>query len=67
MSDRYGEAWAMAVARTRGLDIGPEAASGLAESVAPILAAFAGICEELSADDDMYEFRRLLAAEAARG
>jgi hypothetical protein len=67
MSERYGEAWAMAVARTRGLDVAPEAAAGLADSVAPTLAAFAAICEDLSADDDMYEFRRLLAAEARRG
>ena len=67
MSEQYGQPWAAAVAGTRGLDIGPEAAAQLAESVAPILAAFAAICEELSADDDMYEFRRLLAAEAARG
>jgi len=56
----------MAVARSRGLEIEPEAARHLAEFVAPTLLQFAGLAEELSADDDMYEFRRLLAEEAKR-
>jgi hypothetical protein len=57
----------MAVARTRGFEIEPEAGEQLADSVAPILSEFVLLAEELSADDDMYEFRRLLAAEAERG
>jgi len=46
--------------------MGPDAARLGADFVAPILSQFAAIAEELSADDDMYEFRRLLAEEARR-
>jgi hypothetical protein len=67
MSEQYGESWAMAVARSRGLEIEPEVARERADLVAPILSEFAVIAEELTADDDMYEFRRLLAEEARRG
>jgi hypothetical protein len=49
------------------LEIEPEVARERADLVAPILSEFAVIAEELTADDDMYEFRRLLAEEARRG
>jgi hypothetical protein len=63
----HDEAWASAVARSRGLEIDAADAEQLAGLVAPILADFAQIAGELSADDDMYEFRRLLAQEGKRG
>jgi hypothetical protein len=67
MSEQYGESWAMAVARSRGLEIEPAVARHLSNYVGPILAQFAVIAQELSADDDMYEFRRLLAEESRVG
>jgi hypothetical protein len=63
----HDEAWASAVARSRGLEIDAADAEQLAGLVAPILAHFAQIAGELTADDDMYEFRRLLAQEGKRG
>ena len=41
-------------------------AKQLAVFVAPILERFAELTGELTADDDMYEFRRLLAQESQR-
>lgn len=63
----YGAAWARAVAASRGLLVGEDEVEQLASSVAPTLERFARIAQELTADDDMYEFRRLLAQEAQDG
>jgi hypothetical protein len=60
----YGPAWARAVAASRGLVVAEDEVEQLARSVAPTLERFALIAQELTADDDMYEFRRLLAEEA---
>ncbi len=49
------------------LPVGENDAEQLAASVASILERFAVIARELTADDDMYEFRRLLAQEGQRG
>ena len=67
MATPYDAAWAVAVARSRGLEITAETAEQLVAIVAPVLGEFAGIARELTADDDMYEFRRLLAEEGRRG
>ena len=63
----YDREWAEAVARARGLNIDEEEAERLAAAVGPILKRFQEIAHELTADDDMYEFRRLLAQEGLRG
>jgi hypothetical protein len=63
----YGAAWARAVAASRGLVVAEDELEQLARSVAPTLERFAVIAQELTADDDMYEFRRLLAQEAQDG
>ena len=60
----YDSAWALAVARTRGLLIDEADAAELAASVAPTLERFGQLSGALGEDDEMYEFRRLLAAEA---
>jgi hypothetical protein len=65
-SDRHDPAWASAMARGRGLNIDAEAAQRLSDFVAPVLAHFSRLAAELAADDDMYEFRRFLAAEGQR-
>jgi hypothetical protein len=63
----YGPAWAQAVAASRGLVVAEDELEPLARSVAPTLERFAAIAQDLTADDDMYEFRRLLAQEAEDG
>lgn len=63
----YDRDWARAVARARGLDLDDEGAERLAAAMGPILERFQEIARELTADDDPYEFRRLLAQEALRG
>lgn len=63
-TQRYDGAWAAAVARSRGLELQPEETARLAATVGPVLERFAELSRELETDDDMYEFRRLLAAEA---
>lgn len=63
-TSRYDSVWAEAVALSRGLGIGGTQAAELAAFVAPTLERFAEISCTLGEDDDMYEFRRLLAAEA---
>jgi hypothetical protein len=63
----YDREWARAVARARGLNVDEEEAERLAAAVGPILERFQEIARELTADDDMYEFRRLLAQEGLRG
>lgn len=62
----YDKTWVAAVALSRGLEIGNTDAEKLGRFVAPILERFAEISKELTADDDMYGFRRLLAQEAQR-
>ena len=63
----YDREWARAVARARGLNVDEEEAERLAAAVGPILERFQEIARELTTDDDMYEFRRLLAQEGLRG
>ena len=63
----YDSDWARAVARARGLAVDHERAERLAAAVGPILERFQEIARELTADDDIYEFRRLLAQEGSRG
>ena len=62
----YDREWARAVARSRGLVLDDDGADRLAAAVGPILERFQGLAGELTADDDLYEFRRLLAQEALR-
>lgn len=62
--ERYDSAWSAAVASSRGVELDHDEAAKLAGSVGPTLERFAEISSTLGADDDMYEFRRLLAAEA---
>jgi hypothetical protein len=63
----YDRGWVLAVAASRGLEMDAEATERLLAVVAPTLMQFAEIAGELTADDDMYEFRRLLAEEGRRG
>ena len=63
----YDRDWARAVARSRGLAVDDERAERLAAGVGPTLERFQEIARELTADDDIYEFRRLLAQEGLRG
>jgi hypothetical protein len=63
----YDREWARAVARARGLYVDDESAERLAGAVGPILERFQEIARELTADDDPYEFRRLLSQEGPRG
>jgi hypothetical protein len=67
VTDPHDPAWVTAVARSRGLNIDADAAQRLSDVVAPVLAHFSRIAAELTADDDMYEFRRFLGAEAQCG
>jgi hypothetical protein len=60
-----GVAWVTAVAGARGVDLADERAGQVAAAVAPTLEAFRAIAAGLAVDDDMYEFRRLIASEAA--
>ena len=63
----YDRDWARAAARARGLAVDDARAERLAAAVGPILERFQEIARELTADDDIYEFRRLLAQEGLRG
>jgi hypothetical protein len=60
----YDAGWLQGVARTRGVALDAARAAELARDAAPILERFAAIVAELTADDDPYELRRRLAAEA---
>jgi hypothetical protein len=65
MSERRRDgAWILAVAASRGIALEPERAEQLAVEVAPTLERFDAFVAELLVDDDVYELRRLLAAEA---
>lgn len=63
---RYDGVWAQAVARSRGLHLDGTEAAALAAFVAPTLERFAELSGALGEDDDVSEFRRVLAAEAHR-
>jgi len=65
MSERQRDgAWILAVAASRGIALDPKRAEEIAAQVAPTLERFDAFVVELSVDDDVYEFRRRLAAEA---
>jgi hypothetical protein len=59
-------AWLEAVARSRGIELAPRRADELAAAADPILKAFDELVSELAVDDDIDEFRRVLAAERRR-
>jgi hypothetical protein len=65
MSERKRDgAWILAVAASRGIALEPERAEQIAVEVTPTLKRFDALVAELSVDDDIYELRRRLAAEA---
>jgi hypothetical protein len=65
MSERRRDgAWILAVAASRGIELEPERAERVAVEVAPTLERFDALVAELLVDDDVYELRRRLAAEA---
>jgi hypothetical protein len=65
MSERRRDGtWIVAVAASRGITLEPERAAQVAAEIAPTLERFDALVAELSADDDVQELRRLLAAEA---
>lgn len=61
--ERSGE-WIQSVGRSRGIAIDDGRAEELARRVGPTLDRFDTLVEELCVDDDIYEFRRRLRAEA---
>lgn len=65
MSERRRDgAWILAVAASRGIALEPERAEQVAVEVAPTLERFDALVAELLVDDDVFELRRRLAAEA---
>jgi hypothetical protein len=65
MSERRRDgAWILAVAASRGIALEPERAEQVAVEVAPTLERFDALVAELLVDDDVYELRRRLDAEA---
>jgi hypothetical protein len=65
MSERRRDgAWILAVAASLGVALEPERAEQVAAEVVPTLERFDALVAELSADDDVYELHRRLAAEA---
>ena len=60
---RRDGAWLQAVARSRGIELPRGRADDLAAAAAPILNAFDELVSELMVDDDIDDFRRVLAAE----
>jgi len=65
MSERRRDgAWIAAAAAARGIALDDERAEEIARATAPILERFDVLVAELRADDDPYEFRRRLIAEA---
>jgi hypothetical protein len=66
MSERRRDAaWVAAAAASRGIALDPVRAEEVARDAAPILERFDALVADLRLDDDPYEFRRRLAAEAA--
>ena len=55
--------WLEAIARSRGIELTSERADELAAAAEPILEAFDELVSELAVDDDIDDFRRVLAAE----
>jgi hypothetical protein len=65
MSERRRDgAWILVVAASRGIALEPERAEQVAVEVAPTFERFDALVAELLVDDDVYELRRRLAAEA---
>jgi hypothetical protein len=65
MSERRRDgAWIVAVAASRGIALDPERAEQIAVEAAPTLERFDALVAELTVDDDPFELRRRLAAEA---
>ena len=65
MSERRRDgAWILAVAASRGIALEPGRAEQVAVEAAPTLERFDAFVAELMVDDDPYELRRRLAAEA---
>ena len=65
MSERRRDgAWILAVAASRGIALEPERAERIAAEAAATLERFDALVAELSAEDDVHELRRRLAAEA---
>jgi hypothetical protein len=65
MSERRRDgAWIQSVAASRGITLQPERADAVAKQAAPVLERFDMLVAELLLDDDTYEFRRRLVAEA---
>jgi hypothetical protein len=60
---RRDGAWLQAVARSRGIELPLDRADDLAAAAEPILSAFDELVSELAVDDDIDDFRRVLAAE----
>ena len=52
----------MAVARARGVSLNEARAAEIATAARSVLVEFRAIAADLTADDDAYEFRRLLLA-----
>jgi len=63
---RRDGAWLEAVARSRGIELSPARADELAAAAEPILKAFDELVAELTVDDDLDDFRRVLASERRR-
>jgi hypothetical protein len=63
---RRDGAWLEAVARSRGIELSPARAKELAAAAEPILKAFDELVAELTVDDDLDDFRRVLASERGR-
>jgi hypothetical protein len=61
---RRDAAWITALAAARGIELSPERAEQIARDAAPVLERFDALVAELRLDDDPYELRRRLAAEA---
>lgn len=55
-----------AIAGSHGIELDAEVGDRLARQLWPQIARLREIAEQLSADDDMLAFRRLLEQEAAR-
>jgi hypothetical protein len=64
MCDADRRAWVAGVASQRGVALEPDEVEAVVAAVTPVLEAFRTMAAELAADDDLYEFRRLLGREA---
>jgi hypothetical protein len=64
---RRDGAWLQAVARSRAIELPRDRADELAAAADPILSAFDVLVSELTVDDDIDDFRRVLDAERGGG